>query len=232
KAGPDAAVVFASDHGFGPSSDIVYLNTWLEQQGYLAWAGDHNRQPAESNRVGISQIARHTFEMDWTRTVAYAATPSSQGIHIVKRQPGTDIGVPAEDYERVRDEIAESLRRFRHPITAQPVVAEVWLRECAFAGPYKELGPDITVLLESDAVVSILRSETTVKTRPEPVGTHRPEGIFLAGGPCFRRGVNLPALSIADVAPTLLQCAGVAIPDQMHGTLPIDAFDRDRLSQM
>src|SRR5262249_48785027 len=54
----------------------------------------------------------------------------------------------------------------------------------------------------------------------------------LAGGPCFRRGVNLPALSIADVAPTLLQCAGVAIPDQMHGTLPIDAFDRDRLSQM
>jgi predicted AlkP superfamily phosphohydrolase/phosphomutase len=39
-AGPDATVVFASDHGFGPTSDILYLNTWLEREGYLAWAGD------------------------------------------------------------------------------------------------------------------------------------------------------------------------------------------------
>ena len=28
----------ASDHGFGPTSDMFYVNAWLEQQGYLAWA--------------------------------------------------------------------------------------------------------------------------------------------------------------------------------------------------
>src|SRR5271157_3195368 len=129
RAGPEATVVFASDHGFGPTSDILYLNTWLEQQGYLAWAGERGTQPDATHQVGINQIARHVFELDWKRTVAYAATPSSQGIHLVRRTPNCDAGVPPESYKRVRDELAEGLRRLRHPLTGQPVVAEVWFRE-------------------------------------------------------------------------------------------------------
>ena len=37
-AGPEATVLIASDHGFGPTYDVLHINTWLEQHGYLAWS--------------------------------------------------------------------------------------------------------------------------------------------------------------------------------------------------
>jgi predicted AlkP superfamily phosphohydrolase/phosphomutase len=229
RAGPEATIVFASDHGFGPSSDILYLNTWLEQEGYLAWAGDRGTRPDEKHQVGINQIARHVFELDWERTVAYAATPSSQGVHIVRRTPGSDVGVPPDSYGRVHSELAEALRRLRHPVTGRPVVAEVWAREDVFAGTYEPWAPDLTVRLEDDGVISILRSETTIVRRPDPVGTHRPEGVFIAKGPGLRNGESLQELSILDVAPFLLHRLGVPIPEDMSGRLPVDAFESGEL---
>ena len=31
-AGPDATVVLASDHGFGPTREVFYVNSWLERR--------------------------------------------------------------------------------------------------------------------------------------------------------------------------------------------------------
>lgn len=219
-AGPDATVVLASDHGFGPTSDIFYVNTWLEQQGYLAWAGGPKPEEAGGPRVGIAQIARHTFELDWERTVAYAATPSSQGIHLVAGNLAS-----AGAVEDLRAELAEALRQLRHPETGKPVVAEVHTREGSFAGPYQALAPDLTIMLEDNAVVSILRSDTVFRRRPVPAGTHHPDGVFLARGPEIRRGAALGPLSITDVAPFLLHGVDVPIPDGLDGRLPTEAFD-------
>ena len=85
-AGPDPTVVVASDHGFGPTRDLFYVNAWLEQQGYLAWAETDAAAPEQDPQIGFSQMMRHVFTLDWTKTVAYAATPSSQGIHLVRRE--------------------------------------------------------------------------------------------------------------------------------------------------
>ena len=224
-AGPDATVVFASDHGFGPTSDIFYINTWLEQQGCLAWAGDQGTRPDATHQVGINQIARHVFEMDWERTLAYGATPSSQGIHIVQHTPGGSGGVPAETYDRVRGELAEALRGLRHPETGRPVVAEVWAHDDVFAGPFEPWAPDLTVRLEDDAVVSILRSDVVMGRRPEPAGTHRPEGVFLAKGPGVHRGASVAELSLLDVAPFVLHSLGVPIPDDLSGRLPLQTLE-------
>jgi predicted AlkP superfamily phosphohydrolase/phosphomutase len=224
-AGADATLVLASDHGFGPSSDIFYVNTWLEQQGYLAWAGEGSEAPDASHRVGIGHLARHVFELDWQRTVAYAATPSGQGIHIVRRGPEGGPGVPPESYDRVRHELAAKLRALRHPATDRPVVAELWTREEAFAGPYEALAPDLTLLLEDNGVVSILRSDAAMKRRPEPVGSHHPVGVFLARGPGLRAGATLPELSILDVAPLLLDRLGVPLPADLAGRVPVEAFE-------
>jgi len=35
-AGPDATVVFASDHGFGPQTGTFFVNAWLQQRGHFA----------------------------------------------------------------------------------------------------------------------------------------------------------------------------------------------------
>ena len=91
--------------------------------------------------LGFGQIARHVFELDWDRTVAYAATPSSQGIHIVPRSRRWRAHGRRREYLRLRAEIAEGLRGLRHPRPAAPVVAEVWTRDDVFAGPYERLRP-------------------------------------------------------------------------------------------
>ena len=231
-AGPEANVVLASDHGFGPTSDIFYVNTWLEQEGYLAWSGGR-----DAGAAGRRQV-RHRLDRPArlrTRLGAYASrTPprraargsTSSGDH------GEDGGrTPANPgaCDAMRDELAGALRRLRHPETGRPVVSEVWTREEAFSGPFASMGPDLTIMLEGNGIVSILRSASPFGRRPEPTGTHCPEGIFLARGPAFRRGASIDDLSIVDVAPLLLQCLGVAIPEDLDGQLPATALDPTEL---
>lgn len=224
-AGPQARVVLASDHGAGPVHDIFYVNTWLEQQGYLAWA-DEAAAPQEGHPgIGLRHITRHVHELDWERTVAYAATPSSQGIHIVTRTSGSGAGVPPEDYARVREELAGALRRARHPATGRPIVSEVWAREEAFAGPYQALAPDLSIMLNGGGVVSILRADRPLQSRAEPRGSHRWEGVFLARGPGIRAGATLGELAIVDVAPLLLYLAGLPLPGDVDGRLPVEALE-------
>lgn len=228
-AGPDTTVVLASDHGFGPTSDVFYVNTWLEQQGYLTWAESTEQASTEAPKLGLGQIARHVFQLDWSKTIAYAPTPSSNGINIVVRTPDNAGGVAADAYEQVRRELKEKLLELRHPVTGKSVVAEVWSREEIFPGPHQDLGPDLTLVLADGGLVSILRSDEVVKPRPQIVGTHRPEGIFIAKGPGIRTGVVIPELSLLDVAPTLLYSLGVPIPSDVVGKLPVAAFEAEFL---
>jgi predicted AlkP superfamily phosphohydrolase/phosphomutase len=229
-AGDDSTIVIASDHGFGPCKDVFFVNTWLEQHGYLTWAdGDAEKWETEP-RLGISQISRHVFELDWDRTVAYAATPSSSGIHIVRQKPGDGARMTPQQYERLRDELVTKLRAVLHPSTGRPMVTHLWTRDEAFPGPYQELAPDITFGLEQGAV-SILRGDQTHKVRPQLTGTHRLEGIFAAAGPGVLSGETVPELSIVDVAPLLLCSLGIAAPDDVAGRVPLEIFDESRRQQ-
>jgi predicted AlkP superfamily phosphohydrolase/phosphomutase len=231
-AGPEPTIVLASDHGFGPSSDVFYVNAWLEEQGYLTWADEDLSEAADTPQLGFGQMTRHVFQLDWSRTVAYAATPSSQGIHVVRRAPnGEAPPMPDETYQRLVAEIADGLLQVRHPVSGRPVVSEVQLRAEAFAGPYEELAPDVSFLLEDGAAVSILRSETLVRTRDEPSGNHRPEGIFVAAGPSLGSGEALGELSIVDVAPLILYTLDVPVPLDMSGRVPEEAFEPDELER-
>ena len=223
-AGPEATIVIASDHGFGAQTETFFVNTWLEQNGYLAWADEAVSREADSAKLGMGQLARHVYLLDWERTTAYAPTPSSNGIHIVRADGGSERGIPPADYDRFRAQLMESLRQVTSPATGEPVVSHIWTREEAFEGPYMELAPDLTLALRDGGLISILASDASVKPRAEPSGTHRPEGVFMAAGPGIRQGLSLPQLSILDVAPMVLYSLGLAIPGNMEGHVPTVAF--------
>src|SRR5207247_2326860 len=79
-AGSGTRVFLASDHGFGPSDEIFYVNTWLAQQGHLAWKDDAPVAPeGYINTEGMKAAA---FLFDWSRTRAYTLTPGSNGIYL------------------------------------------------------------------------------------------------------------------------------------------------------
>ena len=231
-AGPDATVILASDHGFGPTREVFHVNSWLEREGYLAWADDGEQSGARPDTdVGFAEMTRHVHALDWSQTLAYAATPSSQGINIVEHMPGSDRPLPEDVRAKVALELAEALMELRRPSDCLPLVEEVWTREQAFAGPFEPLAPDLSLVLADGGTMSILPSETIVARRPQERGHHRWEGIFLAAGPGIRAGAAVEELSIVDVAPLVLHGLGLPVPDDMTGRVPVQIFEPGELER-
>jgi predicted AlkP superfamily phosphohydrolase/phosphomutase len=231
-AGAEATVILASDHGFGPTRDVFHVNSWLEQQGYLTWNhGTGGGAPARGTDVGFAEMTRHVHALDWSRTLAYAATPSSQGIHIVGQVPGGDVRLPEEERARIALDLATALLELRHPATGEPLVAEVWTREQAFVGPFEELGPDISMVLADGGTMSILPSAEIVARRDQVRGHHRWDGIFAAAGPGIRAGAEVEPLSIVDVAPLILYRLGLGVPDDMAGRVPTSILEPEELQR-
>jgi len=224
-AGPEATVIIASDHGFGATTKVFHVNAWLEQAGYLTWSEEARLGNVGDGILGMGHLSRHTEWLDWERTRAYAATPTSNGIHIVMADHNGSVGVQPEEYTRFRAELMEALYSLVDPFTGEAVVYRIWTREEAFPGVAVDLAPDLTLTLQDGGLVSILPSAQVLKPRPKPVGTHRPLGIFLAKGPDIRRGVTLHELSILDVAPLMLYCLGLGIPEELEGRVPLEIYE-------
>jgi predicted AlkP superfamily phosphohydrolase/phosphomutase len=231
RAGPDATVVLASDHGFGATRDVFHVNSWLEQAGFLAWAPTEEGNGRSDTDVGFAEMTRHLHALDWSRTVAYAATPSSQGIHVVERVPGGEEPMGEAARTKITREVAAALKDVRRPHDGKPLVEEVWTREQAFSGPFEALGPDLSMVLADGGTISILPSDTLVARRPEPRGHHRFEGIFLAAGPGIRAGASVDELSIVDVAPLLLHQLGLPVPEDVSGDIPEAIFEPGELER-
>lgn len=222
-AGPEATVVLASDHGFGPTYDVLHINTWLEQHGYLAWSEAAQSRDTQGALLGVGQVAKHTWLMDWNKTRAFATTPTSNGIYIVVSD-GASPGVPPGEYRAFRQKLIEDLRQIKDLQTGQQMVTEIYTREEAFQGPHAASAPDLTLILRDGGLVSILPSPETVSKRPVVSGSHRPVGIFAAKGPAIRRGFLAPELSILDVAPTVLYSLGLPVPEEIQGRVPEEIY--------
>ncbi|MDQ4072577.1 MAG: alkaline phosphatase family protein [Actinomycetota bacterium] len=222
-AGRDARVFMASDHGFGPTDQIFYANEWLERNGYLAWS-----EGVPVDREGMLHAEGHRSTVvlfDWDRTAAYALTPSSNGIFIDVTEDPARPGVPPDEYVAFRSRLSESLLGLTDPATGQPVVKRVMTREEAFPGAHMHRAPDLTLALRDHGFISVVRAEQPVRRRPWIDGTHRPEGVFIAGGEGIQAGLSLPPLSIMDVAPALLYSLDLPIPEDLEGRLASEIFE-------
>ena len=223
-AGPDTRVFIASDHGFGASVEIFFVNVWLYEHGYLQW-GEAGAVPDDGEQILAQRMRTQYGLLDWAKTTAYALTPSSNGIYIrVARRPGQP-GIRPEEYEAFRRTLVESLLAFRDPESGEPVVTRAMTREEAFPGRYMDLAPDVTLVLRDHGLVSILNADAPLKRRGEPKGMHRPEGIFCAVGPGIRRGLEVAPLSIVDVPSAVLYSLGLDIPSDFEGRLPEEIFE-------
>jgi predicted AlkP superfamily phosphohydrolase/phosphomutase len=227
---PDATVFVTSDHGFGPQVRTFFVNSWLERAGLLAWRDGQAPQAAGAASLGLNQLARHVYQIDWTRTRAYAPLPSGNGIHLVVADDAHPNGIPPADYHRCRREVAEAVMKVRDAETGEPVVERVWTREELFEGPNMSLAPDLTLELTDGGLMSILASDEIVRRRAVPTGTHRPDGIFIAAGDDYRQGARIDPLSILDVAPLVVHALGLPIPSSFEGRVAIEAFEAAALA--
>jgi predicted AlkP superfamily phosphohydrolase/phosphomutase len=225
--GDDLRTLFASDHGFGPTREVFYANAWLERHGYLVW-----RDHAACDQAGAltaHNMREHFESIDWQRTVAYARTTSANGIYIrVAEEPGAP-GIPPKDYRRVREEIRRGLLDYLDPDTRSPVVTRVLDRDEAFPGVATRQAPDLTLFLRDQGFLSIMRSDRIVRPRDEVKGTHRPEGVLIAGGPGIRCGQRIGDQDVIGVAATLLYSLGLPVPADFEAPVMSGLFSDEFL---
>ena len=222
-AGPDATIFIISDHGFGGGDEILYINTWLEQQGYLRWKEDIIRDTAvllseKGPNVGLNAI-------DWAHTKAYASTAASYGIFIPIAEEHGGEGVPRQEYESFRQELIMALRERCVDPNGEPIVTGIWTKEAAFSGPRMEIAPDLTLALRRQGFISVRPTGAYYQKREHVFGNHAPEGVFIAMGPGIRQGVSLSQLSLLDIAPLILHSLDIPIPEDLEGYVPSELYD-------
>ena len=116
-----------SDHGFTKIKTEVYLNRWLQENGYLKFA---TQAPKSIMDIGPGSTA---FVMD----------PSRVYINMQGKYPkGT---VAANDYDRIRHEIKSGLESLTFN-GAQPVAQKIYFKEELYRGPLMEKAPDLVIL--------------------------------------------------------------------------------------
>jgi predicted AlkP superfamily phosphohydrolase/phosphomutase len=222
-AGPNVQVFLASDHGFTATTEIVRINAYLHEKGYLKW------KEVPDTDAGKRREDSMFAYLDWQNTVAYCRTPSSNGINIrVARNPG-ETGIKPEDYEAVRARLMRDLEELKDPSTGQRIITGIYTREEVFPGAAMQDAPDLLLVLRDFGFVSIKNKLPVVEPRPEVAGTHHPDGVFLAYGPGIKPGAFIERRNITDVGATLLYSLGLQVPGDFEGKVPEAVFTQQHL---
>ncbi len=149
-------------------------------------------------------------------------------VNLAGRQP-KGIVAPGAEYERLRDELLASISALRDPATGAAVVKGVWRREDVYNGPHCEDAPDLSGET-APGYHGGFDLERLVTPVPEAAlrrlsGSHTWDGILVAAGGPFRRGVEVDTASLADVLPTALHLLGAPLPEDLDGRVLVEALD-------
>ena len=210
KAGDDTLVLAISDHGAKRMKGAFCINHWLVDQGLLTM----KETPAKP--VTIEKLP-----VDWSRTKAWGwgGYYARIFLNVEGREPAGI--VPAEDYERFRDELAAKIMAIRGPN------GEKW--ETKVIKPqehWEELNgdyPDLMVYFDD----LFWRSAGTLghkglylaenDTGPDDA-VHAQEGMYILYDP-RRQESKRRDIDILDVAPTVLDRLGLPVPKEMKGKI-------------
>jgi predicted AlkP superfamily phosphohydrolase/phosphomutase len=262
-SGTDANLMIVSDHGAGPLHGVVNLNAWLAREGFLAYASgggvmgrkllgdalelrrhlpERWRYAAKQRLPKLRERAQERSDyavLDWSQTRAFSYGTFGNIVVNVRGREAQGVVEPGEEYERVRDEIAERIAGLRGP-GGEPIVADVHRREDLFQGPELDKVPDLLVEFDRYAWLG----KGNLKSRPDSlwdrieiedsqhsyVGSHRHEGIAVLAGPAVAQGASLSG-ELVDVAPTLLYLLGEPIPSDLEGRVLFEALRPELLDE-
>jgi predicted AlkP superfamily phosphohydrolase/phosphomutase len=125
------------------------------------------------------------------------------------------------DYQNICRDISNALYELRDKEGGRRLVKQVTLTHEVFHGPFVEQLPDLTVLWDQSFAWSTVYSPRfgtlEIKQQDARSGGHSSHGFVLLTGPDVPSGLQLPASSIYDIAPTILEAARVPVPEDMDG---------------
>ena len=182
----------------------------------------------------VSRFFLSADNIDWDNTKAYSYGNIGQ-IYINTKGREPSGCVEEQDKDKLIDEIIAKLRRTRNPETGDFLFEKIYKKEEIYSGQNINNAPDILVLPKNMESMAIGVSEFVSNKIVEPsftfTGGHRLEGIFIAKGKGIKSGSWIDNARIIDLAPTILYCMGLAIPEDMDGKVINSIFTEDFLRE-
>lgn len=210
-AGDDVTVLVVSDHGVTRMDGGICVNEWLWRNGWL----NFKTPPPEGKITPVENL-----DVDWAQTKAWASGGYYGRIflNVEGREPQGII--PAPQYQQIRDELARLLAAIPDP-DEQPLNTSVFKPEDIYE-QVNGVAPDLLVYfgdLHWRAVGSLgHRQHFTLENDTGPDdANHAPYGMFVLREPGCRGAGQVARHQLMDIAPTLLDRMGIAIPADMQG---------------
>jgi predicted AlkP superfamily phosphohydrolase/phosphomutase len=205
----DAVVLVASDHGARRLEGSFCINEWLRAEGHLVL----RQQPTEPAPLDPAQV-------DWVRTEAWAEGGYCGRVYL-PRAPRDAGGTLASAAGRaLRERIREKLEALRGPDGA-PLGNAVCTPQEVYAG-VRGIAPDLMVYpadlaLRCAGSVGHGRLFLDGNDAGPDRANHTWEGLFLLRDPERPGPGRIEGCHQLDVAPTLLDRLGLAVPSWMRG---------------
>jgi predicted AlkP superfamily phosphohydrolase/phosphomutase len=205
----DTVVLVVSDHGGKPMMGGICFNEWLKQEGYLV---------LEYQPEGIVPLEK--CEVDWGKTLAWGSGGYYARLFLnVKGREPEGVIEPA-DYERVRDEIAGKIEAITDPEGNN--IGSIAYRPEEIYDEVNNIAPDLIVYFgnlswRSVGSLGLDRIHTLENDTGPDDANHAQEGLYIYFDPRSPGQGWGPRRHLMDVAPTVLDLAGVPVPPDMQG---------------
>jgi predicted AlkP superfamily phosphohydrolase/phosphomutase len=193
----DVTLVVMSDHGFTLMKKEVYVNRWLQDNGWLSFTTDSPESLGDIH----------------PDSKAYSMDPGRIFINLRGREPlgGVD---PGSEYEALREELVQSLVVLQDPDSGEPMIERVYRREEIYSGECYSQAPDLVAMPHRGYDLKGSLKKDVLTDRGVITGTHTYDDAML-----YIRGqeIGKDVASIVDVMPTILHLMGVPVPQDVDG---------------
>ncbi len=245
-AGDETTVLIVSDHGFQPVTRTLFVNAWLEHEGYLFRRRPSGRAQALQKvrrwavHLGVDRLLRrakwalagtreikaenlaYADGIDWSRTRAALGPNLGINVNLKGRDP-LGLVEPGREHETLLEEIREGLLALRDPLFDRPVLQAVLRPEEVYWGEHLDRAPDLLLVPVQEPQEGRVYAYSPRLTWPDILalpdritGNHAPAGTFIAWGPEIVPG-QVQGLHIWDVSALVLPFFDQPIPAWMDG---------------
>ena len=171
---------------------------------------------AVARRVPDALVSAGTEQVDFPQSAAYMRSRIELGVRINLEGREPDGTVPADDYDRVRESLIETLGAVETP-DGEPVFETVGPREDFFEGPECHRAVDVvTVPADFEHFLSTTLRGERFGPPTEP-WNHKRHGIVAAVGAGVDPDAGVGDARLLDVAPTVLSTLGIPADERMDG---------------